>query len=392
MSGKSPCIVFINHWAKHLGGAERSLIDILAFLSNQCTALLITSESGPLTREAQAMGVTCSIIKCSLQPSHNSREHFARYLLTSWREVISFFQFVYKMCRLIKSIRPDLIHANVPKSHAALFLLTLAGFRGISIFHIREIFDRHSLPYSLYRFLFPYKHGVIIAISESVKAHLPRRLQQSAIVLHNGVVVPQTEKVMDRPPSSQTRFLYLGRIVPWKGCEDLVHMFAMVKNQNPLDDCSLSLIGGTIYWDPDYRRQLMEKIRQHGLLSHCFLHPHTEEVRQAMHSHDVFCNASFREPFGRSLAEAQAEGLPVIAFDSGGIREIVKHEETGILVPFGDKRGFAKAMERLMHNKEEARQMGMKGHERMKKYFNRDIQIPKIGQAILTYCSGNDYS
>jgi glycosyltransferase involved in cell wall biosynthesis len=384
MPGKSCRIIFLNHWGLHLGGAERSLLDILTCLSPQCEAHLITSESGPLTRQAQDLGISCRVIPCSLKPTQNSREHFLRFLATSRLEILSFFRFVYKMSTLVKRLRPDVIHANVPKSHIALFFLSRFCFRGTCIFHMREIFKKNSIPYFLYLILFPFHRGKIIAISESVKTCLPQRLQAAAMVIHNGVSISPTSEVRGRQLSSPTRFLYLGRIVPWKGCEELVDIFARLKNKIPGNDCSLSLIGATMYWDGKYRDLLTEKIRLHGISSSCFLLPHTENVRNAMQSHDIFCNASVNEPFGRSIAEAQAEAMPVIAFDSGALREIVGHEETGILVPLGDMRGFTEAMERLLLNKDAAKKMGMNGHERMKKYFNQDLQIPKISRAILT--------
>jgi glycosyltransferase involved in cell wall biosynthesis len=97
----------------------------------------------------------------------------------------------------------------------------------------------------------------------------------------------------------------------------------------------------------------------------------------------VFCNASYNEPFGRSIAEAHAVGLPVVAFDSGAVKEIVEHERTGLLVPYNDADGYVSAMGRFIDNQELVRNMGMKGHLRAKEFFNRDIQVPLICEYIL---------
>jgi len=97
----------------------------------------------------------------------------------------------------------------------------------------------------------------------------------------------------------------------------------------------------------------------------------------------VFCNASYNEPFGRSIAEAQAAGLPVVAFDSGAVKEIVEHERTGLLVPYDDTSGFVRAMGRFINEPRLARSMGIKGHQRAKEFFNRDIQVPAICNELL---------
>ena len=208
-------------------------------------------------------------------------------------------------------------------------------------------------------------------------------MRKKTIVLYNGINVPQLLPKREVKADSPTKFLYLGRIVPWKGCHRLIDIFSKVKKNHSQGKWELSLIGDTSYWSAAYRTLLQEQMRSSRLESDCFLLPHTDDPAGAMRVHDVFVNTSFQEPFGRSIAEAQAEGLAVIAFDSGGIREIIEHEKTGILVPYGDEESFALAIERIIENKEEALLMGRRGHERMKKYFNRDIQIPKICDELL---------
>jgi glycosyltransferase involved in cell wall biosynthesis len=387
MPGDAPSVLFINHWAKRLGGAEYSLLDILAACSRRIRTRLITSEPGPLLTRAADFNCESRIIGCSMKRGNNMRDHLARTLLSAGG-MISFFRFVFSVSRYIKKVKPAVIHANIPLSHATLFLLVLLGYRGKCSFHMREIFRRHSLPSLLYQLFFPFRRGRIIAISESVRENLPFPLRKSAVVLHNGVTVPAEPNERRSAPGEAMWFFYLGRVVPWKGCHHLVDIFGEISKRRPQGTWALSLVGDTIYWSDSYRRHLEEKIRKGGLGSCCALLPHTDDPALAMRSHDVFVNASLQEPFGRSIAEAQAEGLAVVAYDSGGIREIVEHGKTGILVPYGDKDGFVKAIERLLDNREEARTMGKRGHERAKRFFNRDIQLPKICDEILRGVEG----
>jgi glycosyltransferase involved in cell wall biosynthesis len=383
MPGKIPSIVFINHWAKNLGGAEFSLLDILSFISKRGNAYLVTSEPGSLIEKAANLPIETRVVPCSLRPGRNIREHFFRVLVFSGKDAFSFIRFVFSLSRLIKKVTPEIIHANVPLSHLSLFILVLLGYRGKCVFHIREIFKRNSMPFLLYQWLFPRSQGHIIAISEAVKKNLPSAMRKKTIVLYNGISVPQLLPIREVKADSPMKFLYLGRIVPWKGCHQLIDIFAEVKNRQAQGKWELSLIGDTSYWNVTYRTRLQEQIKSNALESNCFLLPHTDDPVEVMRSHDVFVNASFQEPFGRSIAEAQAQGLAVIAFDSGGIQEIIEHKKTGILLPYGDEEGFALAIERIIGNKEEALVMGKRGHERMKKYFNCDIQMPKICDELL---------
>ena len=62
---------------------------------------------------------------------------------------------------------------------------------------------------------------------------------------------------------------------------------------------------------------------------------------------DLACIPSRAEPFGRTVIEAFAAGVPVIATAVGGIAETVDDEETGLLVPYGNDQLLTDALERL---------------------------------------------
>ena len=382
MPGDSPLVaVFINHWAKDLGGAEHSLMDIIAYVAVRSQAHLITSEPGPLVEKAKALGVTCHCIPCSLKPGGKGRELFLREMLVSWRGRISFLKYVVRVSFLVRRLAPHCIHANVPKSHVALFLLTALGYRGPCWFHMREIFERGSMPYRMYQLLFPKRTGNCIAISQSVKAHMPPNMQKKCMVIYNGVNIPP--RAATHGAHEELRFIYLGRVVPWKGCHLLIELFAQVNKQYTGANLRLTLVGDTLYWSQDYRERLYKQILRCGLTSSCVLLPQTDRPYDELGRHHVFCNASYKEPFGRSIAEAQAMGLPVVAFDSGAVKEIVEHERTGLLAPYNDTGVFVSAMGRFIDEPGLVRSMGEKGHLRAKELFNRDIQVPLICGHIL---------
>ncbi len=73
---------------------------------------------------------------------------------------------------------------------------------------------------------------------------------------------------------------------------------------------------------------------------------------------DLFVWPAVREAWGMALLEAQAAGLPVVAGRSGGVCDIIEHGHSGILVPAGDARGFAVAVELLL---DDASRRGMMG-------------------------------
>jgi len=75
---------------------------------------------------------------------------------------------------------------------------------------------------------------------------------------------------------------------------------------------------------------------------------------------DVFVWPGWREAFGLAYLEAQAMGLPVVAMDSGGVADVVRDGETGLLSPPGDAAALAASLERLMGDADLRRKMGGK--------------------------------
>jgi glycosyltransferase involved in cell wall biosynthesis len=372
MPGKK--IIFLNHWALNLGGAELSLLDILKEAVKRNDVHLLSSETGPLIDSASELGVSCRVIPCNSSLLNVRRKHLLLSIIIQWKGLVSFCAFLLKVRAIVRTINPDLIHANVPKSHIALFFLKMLGYHGLCCFHLREIFKPRSLPLMLYSVLYPGKNAFSIAISEAVKLSLPRRLQATAAVVYNGIPIPGLTAAHN---NRELRFIYLGRIVPWKGCHLLIEAFAKLLARSTLP-CSLSIVGGSLYWDDSYRKQLESLITLRHVSGSCRLLQHTADPYKTLMDHDVLCLASDHEPFGRVAAEAHACGLPVICFDNGGLKEIVLDGITGFLVPYGDLELFTNAMERFLIDRHCVATMGRAGQKRAADLFNRDIQMPKI--------------
>lgn len=88
--------------------------------------------------------------------------------------------------------------------------------------------------------------------------------------------------------------------------------------------------------------------------------PH-DTLPDVLRSIDVFAMPSRRESFGLSALEASACGVPVVASDIGGVPEVVRHGETGLLVPAGDVDALAVALRQLVQDAQRRRAMGAAG-------------------------------
>lgn len=93
---------------------------------------------------------------------------------------------------------------------------------------------------------------------------------------------------------------------------------------------------------------------------------------------DIYVSSSCSESFGKVLVEAMACGLPVVATETTGSKEIVVDGESGLLAPIRDSRALAKKIMFLLSNPEKAGQMGKNGAKIVRKKFNQQKVIREV--------------
>ena len=107
----------------------------------------------------------------------------------------------------------------------------------------------------------------------------------------------------------------------------------------------------------------------------------TEDVPAAMAGFDILAHLPSDESFGLALAEAMAAGLPTVATDIGGCREVVQDGVTGLLVPLADAQALAEALERLLDPQagtEQRARLGAAGRARVLSEFSLDRQMERL--------------
>ena len=175
------------------------------------------------------------------------------------------------------------------------------------------------------------------------------------------------------PHPSVTRsdtVLFVGRLVENKGCEQLLRAMRLVQRSRP--ECRLVIIGeGPL-------RPRLEQIARELALDHVtFLSTQPAGVvRYWMNRARVFCvpsvtvDSGASEGFGMVFAEAQAMGLPVASFDTGGIPEAVVHGETGLLARARDTAALAQNIIALLRDGSMWERFSEAGRRRARELFD----------------------
>ena len=140
----------------------------------------------------------------------------------------------------------------------------------------------------------------------------------------------------------------VGRLVAEKGYPELFEAVA------GLAGVRLVVVGGH---DPDKVDSLDEAVMRTAERAGAMILGYRSDVDRLLGAFDVFVLASHREGFPRAAMEASAVGVPVVATDIRGCRQVVEDDVTGLLVPVGDTPALRAAIESLAHDP--ARRTGM---------------------------------
>jgi glycosyltransferase involved in cell wall biosynthesis len=167
----------------------------------------------------------------------------------------------------------------------------------------------------------------------------------------------ETRRVMG-VPEDQLLVGWVGRMTAVKRTDVLLHAFARLRGQGV--DAKLCMVGD----GPD-RTRVEELAAELDLVRHAVFTGYQEDVGPFFSAFDVFVLPSANEGTPVTAIEALASGCPVVATRVGGVPDVVRDGEEGILVEPGDEEGLADALHRLAAVPEIRARMGEAGRGRM---------------------------
>jgi glycosyltransferase involved in cell wall biosynthesis len=166
----------------------------------------------------------------------------------------------------------------------------------------------------------------------------------------------------------------VGRIVKEKGLREFLEMAECLTREGV--DAKYLVIGESLPSDRDQFGPTLRKLVEDAGLSERFVFTGmTDRVEDYLAVMDIFVLASYREGFPRSVLEAMAAGLPVVATDIRGCREAVSNGKSGFIVQPADADSLTTAVRRLVTNAKERQEMGRQGRAlAVERYDYRQVQ------------------
>ncbi len=290
----------------------------------------------------------------------------------------------WRFARVIKRLRPDVIHAHDPHGVAmASLALSIGGWgdtEGPTLVASRRV-DFHLKGNSFSRWKYR-RVDCYIAASEAIRQILLADgvPADRVVTVHEGIDV---EHVETTPPVNVHEALWLphdaplvgnvAALVPHKGQRYLIEAAHLVVRRIP--DARFVILG-----EGELREHLEHLVREHALEKHVLLPGFRTDVIGCIKGFDLFVMSSVTEGLGTSLLDAMACARPIVATRAGGIPEIVVDGVTGILVPPRDSRTLADAIVRALGDRDLRGQMGAAGLARVRERFTVERMVAETAK------------
>jgi phosphatidylinositol alpha-mannosyltransferase len=267
--------------------------------------------------------------------------------------------------RELREFGPDVVHVHEPLAPSTSMFATLrAPAPVVATFHAYA--DRAILFSAVAPALRPVwdRLRVRLAVSRAAAEFVELRFSGELVrIVPNGADVEQFAEATPAPDLPEgRRILFVNRLDSRKGFRVMVDAFRRLAGEAP--DAVLVVAGDGAERDALYSLEpaVRDRVVMLGSVPHADLPPYHA-------ASEVFCAPAVgRESFGIVLVEAMAAGLPVVASDIPGYREVVQDGVEGVLVPPRDPDALAAAVLRLLRDPEASKGLGEAGRERARRY------------------------
>jgi glycosyltransferase involved in cell wall biosynthesis len=291
--------------------------------------------------------------------------------------------------RLIKRIRPHIVHTHTSK---AGLLGRLAAFlaRVPIIIHTPHGHVFHSYYGPVMTKIFVFAEKILSFMTDKITAltnrerdeHLEEGIAsiEKYVVIHSGVVLDRLMNMSVDAGAWRREFGILqdsnvigvvGRLVPIKGHKYLVSAAKRIIKE--FRNTVFVFVG-----DGYLRSRLERQAESIGVRKNIIFTGWRKDAVEILALFDILVLPSLNEGMGKVLIEGMALGKPIIASNVGGIIDLVRNGENGILVPPGDSGALGEAILQLIKDKNLAETLGKDGKAKVYPEFDASVMLKQI--------------
>lgn len=380
-----------------VGGAERVMLGLIARLRDDHSVTVVLMADGPLVRLINSLNVDVEVL--ALPPAWHELGDGRIGLTTAWERVIraplrswQLGGYIHRLRSRLRELEPDIVHTNGIKAHLLGSLTKPRKAR--LLWHIHDYLGRRGVSRRLLR-LGASRAAAAIAVSRSVADDVARTLPGLTVstvpnfvdAAHFCPGLPEFDSFdvqagLGPPADSVVRLGLVATYAHWKG-----HYLFLDALRRVVDALGTHRVRGYIVGGPIYRTDrsqvtesgLRRRIAELNLTECVGLVPFQSDPLSAYRALDVVVHASTEpEPFGLTIAEAMSCGRAVVAAEAGGVAEIIKSGDDGLLYRAGDVTELVEALTRLANDSELRIRLGEQARLTVQSRFNVEKSVAQL--------------
>ncbi len=309
---------------------------------------------------------------------------------------------VLQLIKIIRDNQYDLVHVHTPI--AAILGRIAAKIAGVKAI----VYTSHGLPF--HELSSPFQYW-FYSIAERLAASITNLIlsqnhediatatklglceKNKLAYLGNGIDINhfrrtrlnsahqlELRKSLAIPDSANLIIGTIGRLTRKKGSGYLIEAVSKLISQFP--NLHVLIISGQLSSDPEpFQTELMTQIRTLGIENNVTLTGQRQDIPEILGLVDVFTLPTYtHEGLPRSILEAMAMELPVVATNIRGCREAVVHGKTGLIIPPQDSDCLAEALEKLLSNTDLRQAYGKAGRQRVETEYDEDFVFERLAK------------
>ncbi len=342
--------VKVMHILRLSEGGMKNHVEILINNINKKRFLPILVCPSPL---AARMNVDCKIFNIEISETLNLKQNW---------------QLFSKLFKIMDTEKPQLVHAHgamlnlfvrsvAKKANVPAIITTYHNF----IYDYPTTWLKAKLYSWISKYCVPQADGNI-AVSHALAKHIfgQEGLGNDRLnVVYNGVDLKRFDMILDchlakeklRLDISEPVVGVIARMIPQKGIHHFLRMADIVSKKLP--GCQFLIIG-----NGPQRDYLIDLAYDLGIEAKIIFMGQREDVPNLLPIINVLVIPSLSEGLSITAIEAMASRRPIVAYDTGGLPELIMHEKTGLLVKKGDISYLAKAVMELLIHRQKAERLG----------------------------------
>lgn len=273
----------------------------------------------------------------------------------------------WRLARLARQYNIDILHAHASHAHGIAVLAKSLGAPSRVVVSRRVNFMPRSHPLNRWKYARADRILCVSAkVAETLGAfglHPPQvRVVHSAVDVERAMMPPVSRASLGVPETAPL-LASAGSLVDHKDHANLLEATARVRALVP--DVQVCIVG-----DGPMRAQLEARRDRLGLASCVHFLGYRADAPAITRTADVYVSSSWSEGLGTSILEALAAGVPVVAAEAGGAREMVLPDATGYLTPVRDPEALAEAIVASLRDRDKARHMAEAGQQHALEKFS----------------------